>query len=76
MPAGLLHSWSGSVLGPFQRNVNPGICAAASWSSPLTFVRFYRLDVSAIQVRTQSPSSAGLWVRTWIGEILAISMTA
>ena len=23
------------------------ICAAASWSSPLTFVRFYRLDVSA-----------------------------
>lgn len=47
MPAGLLQSWSGSVLGPFQRNVNPGICAAASWSSPLTFVRFYRLDVSA-----------------------------
>ena len=23
------------------------ICAAASWSSPLTFVRFYMLDVSA-----------------------------
>ncbi|KAK5915714.1 hypothetical protein CesoFtcFv8_001280 [Champsocephalus esox] len=26
------------------------ICAAASWSSPLTFVRFYRLDVSAPSV--------------------------
>ena len=26
------------------------ICAATSWSSPLTFVRFYRLDVSAPSV--------------------------
>ncbi|KAK5900670.1 hypothetical protein CgunFtcFv8_025612 [Champsocephalus gunnari] len=26
------------------------ICAAASWSSPLTYVRFYRLDVSAPSV--------------------------
>lgn len=26
------------------------ICAAVSWSSPLTFVRFYMLDVSALCV--------------------------
>ena len=26
------------------------ICAAASWASPHTFVRFYRLDVTALTV--------------------------
>ncbi|KAK0143064.1 Sphingomyelin phosphodiesterase 4 [Merluccius polli] len=37
------------------------ICAAASWSSPLTFVRFYMLDVSA---PPQSVSFAGYGVHS------------
>ncbi len=38
------------------------ICEAASWSSPSTFVRFYNLDVPALQARVFSAWVAILWV--------------
>lgn len=39
---GLATSWA------YFRGVSiQDICAAASWSSPLTFARFYRLDVTS-----------------------------
>ncbi len=38
------------------------ICEAAGWASASTFVRFYNLDVPALQARVLSAQLAILWV--------------
>ncbi len=43
-----------SLLGVVQRGLYWGFCAAAGWSLPSTFTRFYNLNVSALQTRMLS----------------------
>ena len=38
----------------------PDICAAAAWSSPCTFARFYNLDVASRLLLTTTVLSLGL----------------
>ena len=52
---GSLHEGHGYFLGCSEGSAHGGNCAAASWSVPCTFARFYRLNVA-------SPLSVGATV--------------
>ncbi len=57
-----LHQRHRLFMGVVQRVSMSDICEVAGWSSPSTFVRFYNLDVPAVQATVLSAEIAIFWV--------------